>query len=330
MLSVELSEYIACHRSSNSDRVAAILVPYMGRVFAAADIGSNTVHLLVAETDGARLTRLDNRSEWIALGETVARHGFIPKAEEDNLVSALKSFRRMARSLGAEYVYLFATEAMRAATNHDEILDRVRESTDMFVDIITPRREAELSLRGVQLDAPAQMDLLLEIGGGSAQVARIEKGHLDSSASAPVGTGRVIAESGLQSPCSPRAYTAAREYVHRHLEALTIGGPTAHCAVASGGVIRGIWRALHPDGDRILHTAEIDYLLWVSSRQTVSRLSRRFSVKNKRAGTLLPGAIVYRELMARFNVEELHVSEYGVREGAIIEIARGEIQGCLV
>lgn len=302
----------------------------MGRVFAAADIGSNTVHLLVAETDGNRLSRLDNRSEWIALGETVARHGHIPKPEADNLVAALKSFRRMARSLGAEYVYLFATEAMRAAANHDEILDRVRETTDMVVDVITPRREAELSLRGVQLDAPRKMDLLMEIGGGSAQVARVVDGHLESSGSAPVGTGRVIAESGLQNPCSRHAQTAARAYVHSQLESLTVGGHVSHCAVASGGVIRGIWRALHPDGDTILHSNEIEYLEWVSSRLTVNRLARRFSVKSKRAGTLLPGAIVYRELMSRFSVEELHVSEYGVREGAIIEIARGEIQGCLV
>lgn len=302
----------------------------MGRVFAAADIGSNTVHLLVAETDGARLSRLDNRSEWIALGETVARNGYIPKAEADNLVSALKSFRRMARNLGAEYVYLFATEAMRAAENHDEILERVRTTTDMVVDVITPRREAELSLRGVMLDAPKKVDLLLEIGGGSAQVARVVDGHLESSASAPVGTGRVIAESGLHSPASKHALAAARQFVHRQLEGLAIGGPACQYAVASGGVIRGIWRALHPDGDTVLFPQEMEYLEWVSSRLTVSRLARRFNVKNKRAGTLLPGAIVYRELMSRFGVEELHISEFGVREGAILEIARGEIQGCLV
>ncbi|MFX4370064.1 hypothetical protein ABTA37_20245, partial [Acinetobacter baumannii] len=78
-------------------------------------------------------------------------------------------------------------------------------------------------------------------------------------------------------------------------------------AVASGGVIRGIWRALHPDGETVVHAAELEYLEWVSSRVSVNRLSRRFSVKTKRAGTLLPGAIVYRELMARFNLEELHV-----------------------
>jgi len=300
----------------------------MGRILATADIGSNTVHLLVAESNGATLSRLENRTEWIALGETVARAGRIPPEQADQLVGALKSFKRTARQMGAEFLYVFATEAMRAADNHDEILERLRDTADLTVEIISARREAELSLRGVLLDSPPEMDLILEVGGGSAQIGWVENTRLIASASAPIGTGRLIAQAGLKNPASAHAVHLAQELVHEQLGTVQIG--YRKCAVASGGVVRGIWRALHPDGDRVLHRKEIEYLEWVSARQPVTRLLKRFGVKPKRAGTLLPGSIVYRGLMERFELAELHVSEFGVREGALIEFSRGEIQGCLI
>jgi exopolyphosphatase/guanosine-5'-triphosphate,3'-diphosphate pyrophosphatase len=301
----------------------------MGRILATADIGSNTVHLLVAEVNGATLSRLENRTEWIALGETVTRLGHIPPDQATQLINAIKNFKRAARSLGAEFLYVFATEAMRAAANHDQILERIRETAEVTVEIISTRREAELSLRGVLLDSPPDMDLVLEVGGGSAQIGRVENGHLLTSDSAPIGTGRLVALAGLKNPSSAHAVRTAQEIVHNGLRNLTPAG-YANCAVASGGVIRGIWRALHPDGEHGLHRKEIEYMEWVSARQPVTRLLRRFSVKPKRAGTLLPGAIVYRGLMERFELAEIHISEFGVREGALIEFSRGEIQGCLI
>lgn len=303
----------------------------MGRVLATADIGSNTVHMLIAETDGKSLTRLDNRSEWVSLGETVARKGVIPADLGAQLIENLKGFKRLAKSNGAEYLYVFATEAMRLAENHEQLLETIFSTTEIAVDVITPRREAELSLRGILLDSPQSVDLMIEVGGGSAQIARVSNGRIVDSASAPLGTGRLIAEAGLKNPCPPSHVKAAERFVHDNLESLKLApGPHPHIIVASGGVIRGLWRSVHPDGEPTLHRNELAYLAWAAAHLPVSRVISRFGVKNKRAATLLPGALVYGGLMDRFEITDLHVSEYGVREGAIIEIAKGSIQGCLV
>jgi exopolyphosphatase / guanosine-5'-triphosphate,3'-diphosphate pyrophosphatase len=294
----------------------------MPRVLAAADIGSNTAHLLVAATDGGLVMRMDNVNEWIPLGEIVARKGEIPKDLVTDLVLAATEFRRTAVRSRAERLYVFATEGMRRAKNHAEVLKKIEKEGGVKVEIISPAREAELSFLGVMLDTRvAGADLVFEVGGGSLQIGRVVDGKLAESESLPLGTGKIIAESGLTNPAFPDAIERAEAYVDEVLSGARINLPS-RVAVASGGVARGLWRALHPDGEKELDVRELDHLAWSAARLSVDRLVARFNVKPKRAGTLLPGAIVYRALLRRYSPERLIVSEFGVREGAVLEMAR--------
>lgn len=292
----------------------------MTRILAAADIGSNTAHLLIAATNGDSLVRVDNTNEWIPLGEVVSTKGYIPPDVTQQLISAVKEFRRLSKDKSAEQLYVFATEGMRVAENHDAVLGAIKSEAGVSVEIISPAREAELSFRGIQLDCrDYPTDLMFEVGGGSAQIARVSDGHLVSSESLRLGTGRIIASAGLRSPATDDMMAAAQTTIEQSLDTLRLSGTFSN-AVLSGGVGRGLWRALHPDGDKVLHREEIAYLLWSSQRLTVEQISTRFRVKPKRAGTLLPGALVYLALMDRFGLTHIRVSEYGIREGAILQM----------
>lgn len=298
---------------------------------AAADVGSNTVHVLVAETDGQSITRIDNESTWISLGEEVARVGEISDERAAELVSILQDYKKLAKSHGARHMYVFATEAMREAANHEAVLERIRVQTDLEVELISPRRETELSLEGVLLDSPADLDFLIEIGGGSAQVAHVSGGKVSVSASLLLGTGRLIAEAKLEHPCPPERISVANELIQSRLDELRgLDSDGPKLAVASGGVARGLWRALHPDGEPMLYRQEFDYVAWAAGYLPISHIAARFCVKEKRAATLLPGALVYGSLMDRLEITDLHVSMYGVREGAILEIVRGAVKPCPV
>jgi exopolyphosphatase/guanosine-5'-triphosphate,3'-diphosphate pyrophosphatase len=298
----------------------------MSKILAAADIGSNTAHLLVASSDGFSLERIVNRNDWIALGEVVARHGVVPPTHATRLVSTLKTFRNAAGKALAEGIYVFATEAMRSARNHAEVIRRIREATKLQVDLISPEREAWLSLRGVSLDTPRNdAALLFEVGGGSVQVAYCEHGELVKDVSIPIGTGRLIALASMRNPCPPDVQEHAERLIQSALGRLE-GIPCAPLAVASGGVGRGLWRALHPDGERKLVLEEIDYIAWSVSRLTPELISARYGVRQKRAETMLAGALVFRALLRRFGLREMLVSEYGVREGAVLEMAEGRIK----
>lgn len=299
----------------------------MASVLAAADIGSNTAHLLVAATDGQLVMRIDNVNEWIPLGEEVARFGEIPKDRIDELVSAIKEFRRVASQRAAKTLYVFATEAMRAASNRDAVLKRIKNDTGVQVDVISPQREAELSMRGIRLDTRGvNANVMFEVGGGSAQIAGLEGDHMVSEASLPIGTGRIIASFGLTNPCPPELVAKARAAIGDALKSQAIKSEGG-VAIACGGVARGLWRALHPDGEKELSIEEIDYMAWSTGGLTVPRIIERFDVKPKRAGTLLPGALIYGELMRYFHCQKIHLSEFGVREGAVLEMASGNRMG---
>ena len=298
----------------------------MARIFAAADIGSNTLHLLVGATDGELVTRIDNLSEWIGLGEVVARSGFISTERVEHLLQALKECRRVAQSRKAQSIYVFATEAMRSARNHEQVLERIKKETGIEVDLISPQREVELSLEGSQLDIDGNNpEIFFEVGGGSAQIAIIKKGKLTKHISLPLGTGRVIARAGLRNPCPESAMEKADRYIEDVLRQADFPTPKPGPAAASGGVARGLWRAVHPDGEKTIFATELEYLQWSTARLTLDRIGSRFGVKQRRAQTLLPGSMVYRALMERFAATEITVSEFGVREGAILEMARGNI-----
>lgn len=302
----------------------------MTRIFAAADIGSNTAHLLVAATDGNLVMRIDNFNEWIALGETVAKQKEIPKESLQQLITAVKEFKRVANAKQAESLYVFATEGVRMAKNHEAALKKIFNETGVKVEIISPAREAELSFRAVMLDTKHYgCDMLMEVGGGSAQIGRISRGKLVQEVSLPLGTGRVIAESDLRSPCPDYAFQAAESYIQDVLDNSGLDF-TAKRSVVSGGVGRGLWRAIHPDSEKVMMAEELDYIIWSASRLPPDRIVARFGVKQKRAGTLLPGALVYRALMRKFGVKEIVVSEFGIREGAVLEMAAGRIAKCPV
>jgi exopolyphosphatase/guanosine-5'-triphosphate,3'-diphosphate pyrophosphatase len=293
----------------------------MARTLAAADIGSNTAHLLVAATDGHLVMRTDTYNEWIPLGETVTRLGQIPREQQTQLSQALREFRRMAAAKGAERLYVFATEGMRSAANHAEVRQRLSEETGIEVDIIPPEREAELSFLGTRLDAGiGGSGLVFEAGGGSLQVGAVRDGVLTDRESMPLGTGRLIAQFGLSNPCSQAAEALAERAIREALGRSSIQARTG-VAVASGGVVRGLWRALHPDGEKRLHREELRYMQWSAARLTQDRIVSRFGVKPRRAGTLHPGAMIYAGLMDRFDLPEIAISEFGIREGAILEMA---------
>src|SRR5579872_3040339 len=244
----------------------------MASVLAAADIGSNTAHLLVAATDGQLVMRIDNVNEWIPLGEEVARQGEVPAERIDELVFAIKEFKRVATLRAAKSLYVFATEAVRSAKNREAVIRKIKSETGIAVDVISPQREAELSMRGIRLDTRGvEANLMFEVGGGSGQIAVLQHDKMTNEVSLPIGTGRLIAECGLSSPCPPQRVEAAKAYLARAIETCAFEVPPG-AALGSGGVARGLWRGLHPDGEKELAIEEIDYLAWSTAQLTVPRI----------------------------------------------------------
>lgn len=269
--------------------------------------------------------RVDNVNEWIGLGEEVARTGFISDESITRLSAVIKDFRKAAASNQALGLFVFATEAMRCASNHKAVIDRIKKETGVAVEIITPKQEAAFSFRGIQLDTPAVgASVIIEVGGGSAQVLSTAAGDMREEISLPLGTGRLAADCELGEGVTQETVAKAETYVDKMVESIEVKRQHA-LAIGSGGVVRGIWRALHRDGEKRIETYELDYLIRTATNLSVPRLMERFDVKAKRAATLLPGAIVFRSILRRFGLDAIAVSEFGVREGAVQEMDAGRV-----
>lgn len=299
--------------------------------FASVDVGSNTVHLLIAQPVGRGLARIRNESEWLGLGEAVEREGRIPDPLVQRLVETMTRFSRAALAEGAKDMYAFGTEAIRVAGNRDEVVSLIRKHAELNVELITGRREAEFAFAGVSLDTdvPAEPAAFVEVGGGSVQLARVHGTSVEEDTSLPLGTGRLTARFGLTFPATLEHVSAMRAAVDEQIND-AVKGLGADSVIASGGVVRGIWKALHPDGDKTIVARELDYLTWASTRLSAEVIARRFDVKLKRAATLLPGCIVYRSVLRALGAEKLRVSEHGVREGAILDLISGKVNSCRV
>lgn len=281
--------------------------------------------MLVAETESGSVRKIRDETNWLSLGEVVGRMRAIPGPLQDTLIKTLVDYKNYAKEQGADSIYVFGTEALRAAANSAEVLKRVQESTGLRVELISGRREAELGLRGTLLDSGAASFLLVEVGGGSAQVAQCTRKKIKDEVSLPLGTGMLIAKMGLTCPCDYAHLKRTQRFVQQALEEADLLDD-AGSIVASGGVARGLWRALHPDGDRVLNIEELNYLIWSTQRLDVDEIGSRFQVKPKRAQTLLPGAIVYRQILERAGHEDMTISRFGVREGALLEMSEGRIR----
>ncbi len=299
----------------------------MPRILAAADIGSNTAHLLIASVERGVVTRISDTNEWLALGEKVSRVGFIPDEDAILLRKTVKAFHRLAHIHNAEGLYIFATEAIRKASNGLDVLG-VLEREGMPVEVIDGKREAEFGLLGAWADCaqPGEGHVMVEVGGGSAQVARINGGEQPEIAeehSLPLGTGTLIAKLGLTQPSSEAETLALRKVVEDVIAPLV---KPASSVFAVGGVARGLWRSLHPDGNQVLCREELEYLIWATARLTDNEIAARFNIKLRRAVTLLPGAVVCATLLGCAEQRQMKVSRFGVREGAVLEMARGRIK----
>ncbi|MEO7453947.1 MAG: hypothetical protein ABIV13_04205 [Fimbriimonadales bacterium] len=295
-------------------------------VYAAADIGSNTVHLLVAQTDGRGVVRLDNQSFWLGLGEEVATTGEISKEKQRELTAALESFKKISASRKTQAMYVFGTEAVRRAGNHKEVLTSIRQKTGIEVDVISSNREAELAVKGAMLDSFGEMPTaFFDIGGGSAQIARIEASGITRLHSLALGTGTVSVNLELGDPVSPAGYERLQRALNEQLEPLQDLQPVQRL-VGGGGVARGILRSLHPDKDRLIERYEIDYLEKTARKFGSPKLSKRLRVSGARAKTLFPGVSVIRKLMDVLDCGHIVISEFGIREGAVLELAEGSLK----
>ena len=295
------------------------------------DVGSNTVHLLVVDAHaGARPIPATSHKVELRLAEHLDDGGCISDKGAEALVGFVASCTEIAEDQGVEDMIAFATSAIREAPNGDAVLDRVRAETGVDLHVLPGGEEARLTFLAVRRWFGWSVGglLVLDIGGGSLEMAAGIDEVPDVAVSIPLGAGRVTREWLTGDPPSADDVRAARRYVRAEVAKvvrdLTRGGPF-DCTVGSSKTFRSLARVCGaapseegPYVPRHLDHADLRDRLPGLARMTAAERGALPGVSAGRAPQLLAGALVADAAMDLLGVEELRICPWALREGIIL------------
>ena len=294
----------------------------MAQVGASVDVGSNSVHLLVAVIAGQRLEPLVDESVLLGLGATVDATGSVGPARRAELVAALVRYVDTARRLGAAAITLVGTEPLRRASDADAVIDEVAQAAGEPLTVLSHEEEAYLTLLGVTSGRRVTSELgIVDVGGGSSEVVLVSPGRPARAGGVQVGSARLTAQVVAHDPPTRGEIAALRA----EARARVVDAPDGHPQelVAVGGTSSNLLRVLPASAlDRTLTLARLAEALDILATEPAAQASERHAVNLVRARILPAGAAILEALLLRYGLDRLSVSEAGIREGAIIAAAR--------
>jgi exopolyphosphatase/guanosine-5'-triphosphate,3'-diphosphate pyrophosphatase len=343
---------------SESGRNSFILPRYLfGVRVAVLDLGSTSFRLVVADWGPNRgLVRKVQRRERLNLGLVVGREGHIPEPHASAAVKAVRKLRRRAELSGSDRIVAVATSALRDARNREKVVRRLAAAAGVPVRILSGDEEAALTFAAMRAGLPLGdgRQLGVDLGGGSLELAIGAGPRLEWTASLPLGASRLAGSFIRHDPVTASERARLEAHIDTTLEALPaltrrlegrLGPLTrrlegrlgtdfwpAGC-VAAGGTVKALARLMIASGTAAgplnglyLPTGDIEAIgerLIAKGHRHRARLP---GMDRQRADVLGAGTLVVAHLLRRLDLGGVTVSEWGLREGVILE-AVGRAQG---
>src|SRR5262245_32184930 len=304
---------------------------------AAIDLGSNTVHLLVADVGpgGTSWHVVASDQRVTRLGEGLAGSGRLGVAPIERSTSAVVDYVARARTAGATRVAIVATSAVREAANRADFVATLERATGERVRVVTGEEEAALTLAGVlhSLDGPLDgTTLMFDIGGGSTEYVLVQAGTPVASVSLRLGVVDLAERHPFPGRVDWTRYQALQDEVALRLArelptVLRTARPdrivgTAGTVTALAALDLGL---THYDRARVqghrLKRAAVARLLQRLGALTVAERGRLPCLEPARADIIVPGTAVVLATLEAFSAPGLIVSDAALREGVVLELA---------
>jgi exopolyphosphatase/guanosine-5'-triphosphate,3'-diphosphate pyrophosphatase len=291
------------------------------RIGASVDLGSNSVHLLVAAVEQHRLEPVVDESVFLGLGTAVAERGFLGGAARAELVAALARYAAVARGRGAADVTFIGTEPLRRAADAPTIVHEAGLAADAPLHVVSHEEEAYLTIIGVMEGLPVtQETLVVDIGGGSSEFCIVDATHRPRAAGLRLGSARLTDRFVASDPPRQAEVEAMRSVALDVVRGAPASRPRD--VVAVGGTASNLLKVL-PDGrlHRTLSRELLREAVAVLQAQPVAETSARHGVNMIRARILPAGAVILDAILEHYGVDQLRVSDSGVREGTVLAVA---------
>jgi exopolyphosphatase/guanosine-5'-triphosphate,3'-diphosphate pyrophosphatase len=288
------------------------------------DVGSNTLHLLVADCDADRVRAVHDLRVRTGLGVAVAAAGAFGEAAIHQTAATVHRFVTQAHEQGADRVLVLATHAVRVAADRAAVVAALEEAAGVPLAVLSPEREAALCLSGAALDPlPEPPFLLADIGGGSTDLALVTAEGVAAARSVAIGSGVLAARYFTADPPAAEDVRAASGLVDSLLAGIDLNRQTTVAEIViTGGSARRL-RRQYGAAAHVTHAAPaerlqsvIDHLVEVPAPEWPHPLKSQERVQITRAG-----AVILRAVLRRWYIDSWRVSAFGLREGALRELA---------
>ena len=295
------------------------------------DVGSNTVHLLVVDAyQGARPVPAYSHKAELRLGDHLDSRNRLSRDCAVQLRAFVDEALVVAEDKGAQQLLAFATSAVRDAVNGDELLAWIQAETKVDIRVLSGQDESRLTFLAARrwLGWSSGRLLMLDIGGGSLEIAAGVDEEPGVAISLPLGAGRLTRDWLADDPPSHDEVRRLRKHVRAEIAAtagtvMRDGRPNR--AVATSKTFRQLARisgaAPSSDGPyvrRILRHADVTALAERLARTTATDRAQLPGVSRSRAPQLAAGAIVADAAMDLFRLPELEICPWALREGVIL------------
>jgi len=304
-------------------------------LMAAIDIGSSSIRMDVAEIhpDG-NIRVLDSLKKGVQLGREVFTEGHLSQETIRAACEALRDFKKVMDTYGVVRYRAVATSAVRESTNSETFLDRLLMSTGLDVEVIDGPEENRLTLTAVVDSLRSEPELgkaksiVVEVGGGSTDVALLSGWELQQFGTFPLGSIRLRA--GMNAGTSKhdqqvrllkRQITSFLSNIKREIDIRD----AAHY-IALGGDVRFAARILKGTGGRLSVVPKEAFTELVDSlsRLTIDGLVQKYSIPYIDAETLVPALLTYVQLLKETQAQDVIISDASIRAGILQDLAPAE------
>lgn len=298
----------------------AAVSPSGSVVGAAVDLGSNSVHLLVALIDGHRLEPIVDESVFLGLGDAVHDGTALGPAGRAELGATLVRYAETARRLGAPGIALVGTEPLRRAADSSRIVAEVGRATGAALHVLSHEEEAYLTLIGVTEGLPVEhATLVVDIGGGSSEFAFVAPGQHATAAGLQLGSARLTSQHAIHDP--PTADEVAAMFDEARAILDDAPDPEPDEVVGVGGTVSNLVKVSPAAAlDRTLTPRRLVDIQRVLGSEPAELAAERHALNPVRARLLPAGGAIVAAILARYGLDHLRASEASLREGAILAV----------
>jgi exopolyphosphatase/guanosine-5'-triphosphate,3'-diphosphate pyrophosphatase len=301
---------------------------------AAIDIGTNTVLLLVAEYANGVIRNVHEEHRVPRLGKGVDADKNINQAATDRVIDALSAYKKILEAdfPKVEEVIVTATSAVRDANNRDEFIAEIKDATGFEVRLLSGKEEADCTAAGALSVLPSidvEETLILDIGGGSTEVAHIKNGKVIDGHSFDMGSVRFTERFLLGNPPSGKEISTCREKVKEFFDSRPFEVGSNIKAIGVAGTLTTLaamvldLTSYEPDelnGFTLLPEHLNNFIAEFEEHPHEEMLAQNPVYLQGREDIFLAGMLILEGFVNQFQLKEVIVSTGGIRHGAVITL----------